>query len=164
MRKIFKFIALAVALFLVAAQVIRPELTNPPVNPDSTFEAIARPKPAAASIMKRACYDCHSNNTVWPWYSRVAPISWLVADDVNEGRAKLNFSEWGLLGPEVSQKRLQAVCEEVKDGEMPLMQYLIIHSDARLTPEEVNTVCNATVPSAAADVRRGEFASQETRH
>jgi len=153
MRKIFKYTALAVVLFLVAAQFIRPELTNPPVNPDATFEAIAKPQPAAASIMKRACYDCHSNNTVWPWYSQVAPVSWLVADDVNEGRAHLNFSEWGLLGPEVSQKRLEAVCKEVKGGEMPLMQYLLIHSEAKLTPEEINTVCNATALSAAAYVR-----------
>ncbi len=153
MRKILKYVGLVVAVFLVAAQFIRPELTNPPVHRNATFEAIAKPTPAAASILKRACYDCHSNDTAWPWYSRVAPASWLVADDVKEGRAHLNFSEWGLLGPEESQRRLKSACEEVRAGEMPLLQYLLIHSEARLTRGEIDTLCSAAAPVSAARVR-----------
>jgi hypothetical protein len=144
MREIVKYAFLAVVLLLVVGQFIQPNRINPQVDPTRTFEAVAQPSPEVAAIVKRACYDCHSNTTVWPWYSLIAPVSWLVADDVKEGRAHMNFSEWGLLGPDKATRRLQDACDEVKGGGMPLWQYRLIHPEARLNDEDVKAICNAS--------------------
>ena len=85
---------------LVVMQFFRPERANPSTDASASFEAVAKPSPEVVASLKRACYDCHSNQTVWPWYSNVAPVSWLIANDVKEGRAHLNFSEWTRPGPE----------------------------------------------------------------
>ena len=142
-RRILKSAVFAAVLLFVAIQFVQPERTNPPVDPSSTFEAVARPSPQVASLVRRACYDCHSHNTVWPWYSRIAPVSWLVADDVNEGRRKLNFSQWNLLGAEMSRTRLREACEEVREGGMPLWFYRLMHPEARLSAEDIEALCAA---------------------
>jgi hypothetical protein len=141
MARKLRFVALALVFLFVGSQFIRPDRTNPPIDAASTFEAVAKPDAGFAAIVKRACYDCHSNQTVWPWYSQVAPVSWLVADDVKEGRAHLNFSEWGMLGPDAAKLRLQAICDEVKGGDMPLWQYRLNHPEARLSAEDVKSLC-----------------------
>jgi hypothetical protein len=79
---------------LLIAQFIQPERVNPPADPSASFEAVAAPSRDVAAAIGRSCRDCHSNQTSWPWYSRISPVSWLIADDVKEGRAKLNFSQW----------------------------------------------------------------------
>lgn len=84
-------------------------------------------------MLRRACYDCHSNETVWPWYSKVAPASWLVADDVEHGRRHVNFSTWNRRTPEEQAKAMKTVWEEVEAGEMPLWQYRPLHPAARLS-------------------------------
>lgn len=142
LSKIAKYSGIALILFIVVAQAIRPEKTNPPTAPDRTFETIAKPGPDAAAIVRRACGDCHSNSTVWPWYSGVAPVSWLVTDDVKDGRAHLNFSEWGFFSPDMANKRLQEVCSEVKAGEMPPWYYLLMHPEARISDKDVQVLCN----------------------
>jgi len=81
--------------------------------------------------MQRACFDCHSNETVWPWYSNIAPVSWLVQRDVNGGRRHLNFSEWA-----IPQRHAKDVAEQVREGEMPPWFYLPMHPNARLTNTE----------------------------
>ncbi len=141
MSRKLRFVALAIVILLAGSQFIRPGRTNPPINPASSFEAVATPDASFTAIVKRACYNCHSNETVWPWYSSVAPVSWLVVDDVNEGRAHLNFSEWGLLVPDVARGRLKDVCDEVQAGDMPLWQYRLIHPEAKLSAEEVKILC-----------------------
>ncbi len=148
MRKYVKYAILIVFVFLIAAQFIRPVLTNPPVNPAMTFESAAHARPETLAVVKRACIDCHSNETVWPWYSHVAPASWLVADDVKEGRSHLNFSEWGFYSPEMSKLRLKEACSEVRKGDMPPLQYKLIHGAARLSPADVEAICNP-FPTAA---------------
>ncbi len=135
----YTFYSTIAALLLI--QFIQPDRTNPPVNPSATFEVVARPEVSA--IVKRSCGDCHSNDTVWPWYSRVAPVSWLVADDVKEGRAHLNFSEWSNYGPEMAMAKLKQACTEVREGGMPLWQYRLMHRDAQLTPADVAAICSA---------------------
>jgi hypothetical protein len=87
-------------------------------------------------MLRTACYDCHSNETKWPWYSRVAPFSWLVAHDVNEGRQHLNLSDWPRQFPDRAGRRLDAIGEAVENGEMPMSKYTAIHADARLTKED----------------------------
>jgi len=88
------------------------------------------------AVLRRACYDCHSHETVWPWYSKVAPVSWLVAHDVHEGRQKLNFSTWNRYTPKQQVKKSKESWEEVAAGEMPLWYYLPVHRDAALSAED----------------------------
>jgi len=91
------------------------------------------PPPKIAAILRVSCYDCHSHETKWPWYSHVAPVSWLVASDVKEGRRHLNFSDWPVDDPERAAKRLENASEELGYKEMPPGQYKIMHPLARLT-------------------------------
>jgi mono/diheme cytochrome c family protein len=100
--------------------------TNPPVTSEPAWDAAA-----TRALAKQACFDCHSNETEWPAYATIAPASWLVQRDVNEGRAVLNFSEW-LRPQEEAKEASQAVLE----GEMPPVAYKLIHAHARLTPSE----------------------------
>ena len=93
-------------------------------------------------ILKRSCFDCHSDHTAWPWYTNVAPASWLVAKDVRNGRTKMNFSQWGKIPDAKREARLEAICEEITEGEMPLKEYLYLHGDAKLTPQDKDVLCN----------------------
>ncbi|TLN04033.1 cytochrome C [bacterium] len=95
-------------------------------------------------LVTRACYDCHSNESVWPWYSNVAPVSWLIQHDVDEGRQKLNFSEWGTRKMEVDE-----IIEVVREGEMPPLQFTIIHADARLSDTEKEQLISGLTASLA---------------
>lgn len=96
---------------------------NPPV-----VQELAWPDTETRAIAQRACFDCHSNETLWPWYTNIAPASWLVQRDVEEGRSKLNFSEWGRGEQEVGE-----IGALVQSGEMPPAQYTLIHGNARLS-------------------------------
>lgn len=140
MKKL-KIALVALAGLFLAAQLVQPARTNPPSDPAHSFDAIAKPDAKAAAILNRACRDCHSNHTAWPWYSRVAPASWLVARDVNKGRQKLNFSEWRLYGEEMTQIKKGEICEQVKAGKMPLPFYIPLHPEARLSPDDIGILC-----------------------
>jgi mono/diheme cytochrome c family protein len=100
--------------------------TNPPVVTDIKWDS-----PHTKELAQRACFDCHSNETVWPWYSNIAPGSWLIYSDVMEGRSRLNFSEWVK-----NSHRANEATEIVLEGEMPPFQYLLIHKNAILTSSE----------------------------
>lgn len=115
----------------VAIQFIRPDIIgrNPPVVHEPLWQS-----PEARALAVRACFDCHSNETVWPWYTKVAPFSWLVARDVAEGRAALNFSEWGTARGEGAEEMVEVILE----GEMPPAIYLLIHPSAVLNTAEVD--------------------------
>jgi hypothetical protein len=117
------------AVFLLI-QVARPTQTNPPVT-----GKIAAP-PEIAALLERSCNDCHSNETKWPWYSQVAPVSWLVTRDVNDGRKHLNFSEWEGYEAGRKLKKLKEIEEEVGEGEMPMELYVPLHAEAKLTAAE----------------------------
>ena len=99
--------------------------TNPPVLQEPAWDAQTR------AIAQRACFDCHSNETTYPWYSYVAPVSWLTQRDVEQGRKELNFSEW-----EMGEDEAEDIAEVILEGEMPLPIYLIMHPDARLSEAE----------------------------
>jgi hypothetical protein len=148
LRRKAKYLIVGIIVLLIGIQFVQPDRTNPAANPAGSFQAVDKTAPDAAAILKRACADCHSYETTWPWYSRIAPVSWLVADDVKEGRAHLNFSEWNFLSPEASAIKLREICREVKSGDMPLWQYRLMHSEARLTPAEVEKICAASAPLA----------------
>ncbi|MDX6613836.1 MAG: hypothetical protein QOD75_3022 [Blastocatellia bacterium] len=143
-RKILKWVLIVlVALFLIA-QIKRPARTNPPIDQAQTIEAHTQMTPEVSSILARSCNDCHSNQTTWPWYTNVAPVSWFIVDHVDEGRQHLNFSDWGLGEPRRQRKKLEEICEEVKDGAMPLSSYTPLHPHAKLTAEDIKTLCDWT--------------------
>jgi len=110
-----KRLAVALVVFIVLAQVVRPARINPPIDPARGISAAFSVTPTVAAILERSCNDCHSNRTVWPWYTGLAPISWLVAYDVREGRRELNFSEWDRHSSVEHQKLLEKVCSEVSE-------------------------------------------------
>jgi hypothetical protein len=124
-----KAILLVVALF-VAAQFVPVERTNPPAAGEIELP------PEVGALAERACYDCHSHETVWPWYAEVAPVSWLAVRDVGEAREHLNFSTWADYADEERRELLEEIAEEVEDGDMPLRFYLPFHPKARLSEEE----------------------------
>ena len=144
MKKWLKLSLITLVALVVAAQAVRPARTNPPVDPQKEITAHMQVDPAVMATLSRACNDCHSNRTEWPWYSNVAPVSWLVAHDVNDGREELNFSEWGASKEKEPGKLLGKICSEMTDGEMPMATYTLIHPQAKLTREEVQNVCRWT--------------------
>jgi hypothetical protein len=117
--------------FLVVAQFFRIDRTNPPVAQD-----VAAPRDIDG-LLRRACYDCHSNETVWPWYSQIAPVSWLLARDVREGRRELNFSTWDAYDPMRKAKKLKESADEAAEGGMPPWFYVAVHREAALSPADV---------------------------
>lgn len=142
--KILKWIAVVLAVVFAGIQFVRPARTNPAVNPSQTIEAHTQMTPEVASILDRSCRDCHSNKTVWPWYTQVAPVSWWLADHVNEGRRELNLSEWGKMDRDRQDRKLRQMCDEVADGMMPLSSYLPMHPQARLSEQDKKTLCDWT--------------------
>jgi hypothetical protein len=88
------------------------------------------------NILKTACYDCHSNNTNYPWYSKVQPLGWLLANHIKEGKAELNFNEFGSYSMRRQTSKLNAIANSIKDGSMPLGSYILLHKNARLSDEE----------------------------
>jgi hypothetical protein len=148
---------IAVGLLLVI-QLIRPLKRNPPVNPQIELSAVHPVNAEVTAILQRSCSDCHSNRTVWPAYSHVAPASWLVASDVHRGRRAMNFSEWGSYAPGRSQKLLREICTEVTEGEMPGTAYKLMHPSAKLSPAEVQSVCRwtQTIGSSPASIGGAE--------
>ena len=105
--------------------------TNPPVTGEPTWDS-----PKTKAMFDRACADCHSHETKWPWYSNVAPVSWLVAHDIEEGREHLNFSDWSLMSAKDQAEAREEIIEEVEEGEMPIPIYPPLHPEAKLSPEE----------------------------
>lgn len=134
-RRALRRVALAIVVFLLVAQAVRIDKTNPPVTAD-----LQAPLPVK-QVLTRACYPCHSNETAWPWYSSVAPASWMVAYDVHEGRRALNFSQWGSYQPAQRLKKLKEIGEEVGEGEMPPWYYVYpMHFEARLSAADRDVV------------------------
>ncbi len=128
MKKIALYVTASLAVVFVVIQFVPVQgRENPPVESD-----IGAPDEVAA-ILRRSCYDCHSHETRWPWYSRVAPASWLVAHDAVEARRHLNFSTWNQYDAEKKAHLLEEVWEEVESGEMPLWFYVPLHPDSKLS-------------------------------
>jgi hypothetical protein len=128
--------ALGLALLLLGVQVVRPAKSNPAVELNRTIESHTQVPPEISEVFRRACDDCHSNKTVWPWYSNVAPVSWFVIDHVNHGRRHLNFSDWASYDSEQADDLLGNIAKEVRGGSMPLTSYTLLHPEAKLSREE----------------------------
>ncbi|MEZ5358442.1 MAG: heme-binding domain-containing protein [Candidatus Zixiibacteriota bacterium] len=111
-------------------------------NPDVHLGLDFNENPQVRQVLATSCYDCHSNETKWPWYSYVAPVSWLVAGDVEEGREHLNFSNWGLMSEDKQAHAREEILEEIEEGKMPLDIYLIMHADAALSDADKQVIRN----------------------
>ena len=144
LKRVIRWLLLIGVCLFAIAQFIRPAKTNPTVEPSMALEAHVQVDPQVAGIFDRSCNDCHSNKTHWPWYSHVAPVSWFVIDHVNHGRSHLNFSEWGRYDKNEQRELLDEACRMVKKGEMPLSSYTPMHSDSKLTPADITTICEWT--------------------
>ena len=127
MRLKKKGIGWGLVIFLVLAQFIPVDRSNPPAAGEVNLPDDVR------QIVKTSCYDCHSNETRWPWYGYVAPVSWVLAYHVHEGKEHLNLSSWEKLSPEKQKKMAHEMWEEVEEGEMPVGVYLLMHSEAKLS-------------------------------
>jgi hypothetical protein len=136
MNKWFKRAAGAGVLVILGLQFTNPPHDNPPVAAGHDAMAGNSPPPAVAALLKNSCYDCHSYETHWHWYSYVAPVSWWVARDVSAARTSLNFSEWPHDNAKRARKRWRHIADEVESGEMPLPGYAWIHRQARLDPQQ----------------------------
>jgi Haem-binding domain len=127
---VLKWSVVGLCVAFIAIQFVPVSRTNPPVQGDF------RGSREVVAVLRRACYDCHSNETVWPWYSRVAPVSWVIAHDVNEGREALNFSTWNQLSAEKQAEAMKESWEEVAEGKMPTWYYVALHPEARLSAND----------------------------
>lgn len=130
MKQIVLYAIIPLLLIFLLLQFVPVARTNPP-----TLGEIQVPT-HIHTILKKACWDCHSHQTQWPWYSRVAPVSWLVAHDVKEGRAELNFSMWTQYNTKKKRKKLEEIEEEVSKQKMPPRIYTWLHAQAILTAQE----------------------------
>jgi len=131
MNKRLKMTLIGIAALLLLIQFLPVERTNPPVTGD--FDGPIEIK----KIFKKSCYDCHSHENNWPWYSYVAPVSWIIAHDVNQAREEFNLSEWKSAGPRKRAHLREEIYEEVEEGEMPLPSYLLTHPGAEVSDEEL---------------------------
>jgi hypothetical protein len=149
MNKILKYFIIFIVLLLIVIQFVPVSRTNPPVTSDiQTSDNIK-------AILKRSCYDCHSNESSWPWYSKVAPASWFVINHVNEARDEYNFSTWDKYSQEKKSEIMEEIWEEVDEGKMPIWNYVILHPDAKLSAADKkelhNWVATSLPPGALED-------------
>ena len=149
MKKKLKWIFAGLAAGFALLQLANPPRTNPPVVPGHDLMAANPPPPLVAAMLHAACYDCHSDETRWPWYSHIAPVSWLVANDVKDGRERMNFSDWPRELPERAAKRLERISEEVGYRDMPPAKYTLLHPEARLTAAQRKTLIDWADAEAA---------------
>jgi hypothetical protein len=132
MKRRSKFALLGLLAVVLLMQVPQTDHSNPPTLADLQAPA------EVTAVLHQSCYDCHSNQTNWPWYSYVNPVGWLVGRDVHEGREHLNFSEWESLDARKRYHMKAEILEVIESGEMPMSIYLIMHGDAALTQKDKN--------------------------
>jgi Haem-binding domain len=148
MRKVIRAILVTVVVVFAGLQFFGPAKTNPPVTPQRTLHAKVPIPEDVHKTLSRSCWNCHSRETVWPWYSYVAPMSWMVVNDVNEAREHMDFTDWDH-SPEEGADLMDSVCTQVKKGKMPLREYTWMHRSAKLTENDVKQIC--TWANATAD-------------
>lgn len=155
MRKIILIILAVVLVGFLLIQLVPygRDHSNPPVIAEPAWDS-----PQTKELAQRACFDCHSNETVWPWYSHIAPVSWMVQNHVDEGREYLNFSEWGSGG---EGEEGEEMAEAIYDGEMPERSYLITHSEARLTDAELEALAQGLLATGGGERDAGGEGSGE---
>jgi hypothetical protein len=150
MKKALKIIVIVLVVAFVVIQFIRPDLTNPPVDPAETLEANLQVPDNVQAILTRSCKDCHSNETKYPLYSKIQPSAYFMKNHIDDGRKEINFSTWKSLTPARQKRKLSEICEQAQSKEMPLPSYLWIHWDAKMSDEDIKTLCDWTETVKAA--------------
>ena len=140
-RRLKQATVVLIAVF-AAAQLVRPVRANPVIDASRTIQAHVGTASGLVAILDRSCRDCHSNATVWPWYSQIAPVSWLMAYGVTKGRQAVNFSEWATYTPEQQRMLLAVSCDDATNGKMP-GPYTLLHPEMRLSAQDIKTICAA---------------------
>jgi hypothetical protein len=135
---------LGLVIVLVLVQFIPVNRTNPEFDNKKTMFSKETVPPSLKMTLGRSCGDCHTDTTTWPWYSYVAPVSWIIASDVHDGRKHLNFSEWGDYNAKQREEALENICEQIQQGEMPDKVYALLHRDAKLKQSEKDAICKWT--------------------
>ena len=152
-RSRFKTIVLlAIAVLVVGFIVIqffRIDTTPIPVVQADTIQAGITVPPDVDMVLTRSCGDCHTNSTVYPWYSQVQPVAWWLGNHIAEARQELNFSTFNTYTPKRKRNKLEAICDQIKQGEMPLPSYTWVHRDAVLSDSEKDAICKWTETATA---------------
>jgi hypothetical protein len=141
MKRLLKWALIMSACGFALIQFARPAQTNPVVDESRALEASVHVTPEVQAIFARACNDCHTNRTSWPWYSQIAPVSWWLTDHVQHGRRHMNFSDWARYDQREAGYLLGDICNTTKQGFMPLSSYTLMHRDAILSPQNVGVLC-----------------------
>jgi hypothetical protein len=142
MGKRIKLVGLGLIAVLILLQFFQPEQNIAPLDPELDMLELLVPPEPMTDLIRNACYDCHSNQTVYPWYSRISPVSLYLNKHIVDGKEDLNFSEYGLLDKADKIGAFADFCDVLDAGTMPLQSYKLIHKDARLTQEEREALCN----------------------
>lgn len=137
-----KKILYGLLIVLVVIQFIRPGRNISEVPSANDIRVHYSVPAEVESILKRACFDCHSNNTYYPWYTNIQPVGWWLQNHINEGKGELNFSEFAAYSPKKADHKLEEVVEMVEEKEMPLKSYTWVHRDAVLNAQEIETLVN----------------------
>ena len=137
-----KKISIGLLALFAAAQFINPDKNESEFVPESDFITLEQPPQHLASIMKTSCYDCHSNNTIYPWYDRITPVNFWVTDHIKHGKKHLNFSEWDTYSAKKKAHKLDEFIEMIEDKEMPLASYTLTHQDAKLSDADITALTN----------------------
>ena len=138
--KLLKKITLGVVLIFVAMQFYSPTKNTSPGNHTKTFVTETNPSAELKTIFENSCYDCHSNNTAYPWYNNIAPVSYWIASHVEGGKKHLNFSEWGKYTMDKKDHLLEELEEEIVNEEMPLTEYTWIHGNTKLSENQIDAI------------------------
>ncbi|MDA8951591.1 heme-binding domain-containing protein [Flavobacteriaceae bacterium] len=134
--KIVKIIALILLVGFVGIQFVPTDLNQSDTVPKTDFLLVNNTQENISALLQESCYNCHSNNTEYPWYNKVQPVAWFLEDHINEGKEELNFNEWDAYSNRRKNSKLKSIISQVKDDEMPLASYTLIHKDAKLSNSE----------------------------
>lgn len=137
-----KKISLAILIVLIAIQFIQPARNRSGQLLTTDMATMYKIPDSVQAVLKAACYDCHSNNTNYPWYTYVQPVGWMLANHIKNGKKELNFSEFGSYSVRRQRSKLKSIATQVNDGDMPLNSYTIMHKNARLTSEQKQLIIN----------------------
>ncbi len=140
--KVLKIIAWIALGALVVIQFFPTDKNESYTIPETDFVLVNKVPSEIENQLMQSCYDCHSNNTVYPWYSKIQPAAWFLEDHIKEGKAELNFNEWDNYSDRRKKSKLRSIIKQMENGEMPLDSYTLIHRDAIFSKEEKETVLN----------------------
>ena len=140
--KILKIIATIALVGFVGIQFIPTERNQSYTVPETDFMLVHNVPETIQKKLQVSCYDCHSNNTQYPWYNKIQPAAWFLEDHIKEGKAELNFNEWDSLSSRRKSSKLRSIIKQIESGEMPLDSYTLIHKDAKFSEAEAEELIN----------------------